>query len=418
MPTLNQYVPSSDKSGYYIRANVGVSYPITLQLTGLGTQILKEAEFSDGDVVPTKLVWSMFDIGLLYTQSTHNVPEDQSDIHSAFVAENISAKLTAETKGQLIQYLDTYEGESLEKVQKLKQNLEAYQPTEDRSDNRETHTSDERFGTAIPVNTDELISVLFTWSGVNSSRSFRQLKKRVEIKPTRIINSVQSFFQHPLLTPQADVTHYCSVEYTLETSEWGEIVVEDCRYLVHVSDDRDDVQLRVSFPEIDDISSPIPVVDGNIQSDDVEQVDKAEFMSEVLEPIEPVDSVSADSVKHGLDKLEDLADLNEEGEFILRDIQSGFRHQGTELPEELVKDLESAEAVDIEPMGRIPSSADDGVIHVKKVDRISNSGNPVVELPGNEHTILPKGEAGGYYFIELFAHGKRSRAFAKIVVSE
>jgi len=415
MPTLNQYVPSSDKSGYYIRANVGASHPITLQVTSLGTRILNEAAYSSGDTIPTKLVWAMFDVGLLYTQSTHSVPEDQGDIYSAFEAENISAKLTSETRVQLIEFLDTYEGQSQHKVQQLKQVLESYQPTKNNTDSRVSHNRNERFGTAIPLNKDELISVLFSWSGVNSSGGFRELKKRVEIKPSQILSSFQSFFDHPFLTPQANITNYCSVEYTLDTPEWGEIVVEDCRHLVHESDDGEDIQLRVSFPEINNVSSALSIINGNIRTEGIEEVNRAEFRSKILDPIEPVQPVNTNSAKHELDKLQNFADLNEEGEFILRDIRTGFHDQGIELPEDLEEDLENADNVEIRPMGSIPS-IEDGKIHIGKVDRISNSGNPVVDLPDNEHTILPRGKKNRYYFMELFVHKNQSRAFAKIIV--
>ena len=416
MPTLNKYVPSSSKSGYYIRANVGTNHPITLQTTGLGTRILQEAEFTDGDIVPTKLVWSLFDIGLLYTQSTHHIPEDQSDIRTAF-EQNISAKLTAKTKQQLMDFLDTYEGENQEKVKQLKADLEAYQPVQSDTAHRRTDDSNERFQTPYPTDKDELISLLYVWTNTNSPDGFRTLKQRVEKQLTPILYSVQSIYHHPHLQPSATVTQYCSVEYTLETDEWGTIIVEDFRHLVNNGNDDEDLHFRINFLGIS--GRPTwTVVAGEIHDSPGEQIDEDDVRVEILEDIEWVNSPNIESIESALQTIQEFIDLDKYTDLIRCGDQDGFGKDGINLPHELLEALEAAEHVDIDPMYSFPDPNEGGSIFIGKVDRISNNGNPIVELSGAGHTILQDGEEGQYYVIYNQQQGQKSRPLGKITVVE
>lgn len=125
MPTLKEYTEDSDQSGFYILANVGQSHPVTLQVTNLGKQILQKCGYESGDNVPTKIVWSMFDVGILYTSSTINEPpEVTEDTDEIFRQLNVANKLTSEERSRLINYLKEYSGPNEAQVKSLQNELQ------------------------------------------------------------------------------------------------------------------------------------------------------------------------------------------------------------------------------------------------------------------------------------------------------
>lgn len=131
MPTLNKYASSNEKTGYFIRANVGDSHPVTLQTTGTAEQIFKDNGYSDGSNIPTKLVWSMYDVDLLYTESSvsSDTPSYSFDSLSDAVT---GSELTEGTRQDLIRYFEEYSGVHQKRVNKV---LDDLTPVEiDRSD--------------------------------------------------------------------------------------------------------------------------------------------------------------------------------------------------------------------------------------------------------------------------------------------
>lgn len=125
MPELKTYTDDSPKSGYYILANVGGSHPITIQVTDLGGQILQKAGYSGGDNVPTKVVWSMFDVGILYTSGTINDPPEVDDNpDETFQQLGVANKLTAQEQDQLLNYLNEYTGPNQTEVNDLRETLQ------------------------------------------------------------------------------------------------------------------------------------------------------------------------------------------------------------------------------------------------------------------------------------------------------
>lgn len=125
MPKLKAYTSDSAKSGHYILANVGGSHPITIQVTDLGEQILRKAGYETGDNVPTKVVWSMFDIGILYTSGTINDPPEIVDgPDETFRQLGVANKLTAQEQDQLLRYLEEYTGPNQTEVNALRETLE------------------------------------------------------------------------------------------------------------------------------------------------------------------------------------------------------------------------------------------------------------------------------------------------------
>lgn len=125
MPKLKEYIEDSDQSGFYILANVGQSHPITLQVTDLGKQILQKCGYESGDNVPTKIVWSMFDVGILYTSSTINEPPEVTEnTDEIFRQLNVANKLTSEERSRLIDYLKEYSGPNEAQVKSLQNELQ------------------------------------------------------------------------------------------------------------------------------------------------------------------------------------------------------------------------------------------------------------------------------------------------------
>ena len=123
MPTLRKYVPSSSKRGYYIQANVGRGAPVTLQVSKLAQQIFMDNEYGDADTVPTKLVWAMYDVGLLSTGGSTQTNGKTADVYTAFTNTGVSSRLRDSTRRQLTSYLDDYHGRQQGQVNRLQEKL-------------------------------------------------------------------------------------------------------------------------------------------------------------------------------------------------------------------------------------------------------------------------------------------------------
>lgn len=126
MPALKKYTADSPQSGVYIVANVGGLHPITLQVTPLGRRILERLDYAPGDDVPTQFVWSMYDVGILYTENTLDQnPELPGDPAEVFEQLNVPGKLTREERAELIEWLTEYSGPNASEVDSLRATLEA-----------------------------------------------------------------------------------------------------------------------------------------------------------------------------------------------------------------------------------------------------------------------------------------------------
>jgi hypothetical protein len=116
-------VESSSKHGYYIQANVGRGAPVTLQVSKLAEQIFKDNDYGDADTVPTKLVWAMYDVGLLSTGGSTQTSGKTADVYSAFTSTGVSSRLRDSTRRQLTSYLDDYHGRQQRQVNRLQQKI-------------------------------------------------------------------------------------------------------------------------------------------------------------------------------------------------------------------------------------------------------------------------------------------------------
>jgi len=109
MPTLSKYAQSNQKTGYFVKANVGGSHPVTLQTTDVAERVFKDNGYSDGSTVPTKLIWSMYDTGLLYTNTTISA-STLSHSYDSLSKAITDSRLTEPTRNKLIEYFESYSG--------------------------------------------------------------------------------------------------------------------------------------------------------------------------------------------------------------------------------------------------------------------------------------------------------------------
>jgi hypothetical protein len=130
MPVLKTYVDDSEQTGVYILANVGGSHPVTLQVTDLGATILEKAGYNPPEVsVPTRVVWAMYDIGLLYTSNVINdIPSFEKGTDDVFQEMGLSNQLGSTERNQLTQLLGEYTGPNEESVQQLRERVEGSVP--------------------------------------------------------------------------------------------------------------------------------------------------------------------------------------------------------------------------------------------------------------------------------------------------
>lgn len=169
MPSLNRYSDTSNKSGVYILANVGGSHPITLQVTPLGQKILERVGYHHGDDLPTQFVWSMYDVGILYTSNTlTEEPEMQEDPDEVFKRLNIPTKLSKNERRELIRYLAEYTGPNEDEVKSLREHLqESNQPRSNSSEeSKAVEVDDQRPNNSKPtVGEGSFLSIEIVGSG-------------------------------------------------------------------------------------------------------------------------------------------------------------------------------------------------------------------------------------------------------------
>jgi hypothetical protein len=158
MPKLKEYVASSDKDGSYLVANVGGAHPVTLQLTQVGANLLG---YSVGDGVPTKLVWSLYDVGLAYTEnSTGNVAGADTENLNTLQAVTMSSSLTQKERERLIKILAKYSGPNERQVTELLDDLRQDQSSSKGTSEHSKNTEDDSGDSAIGAGVSSIDSVV------------------------------------------------------------------------------------------------------------------------------------------------------------------------------------------------------------------------------------------------------------------
>lgn len=146
MPTLRRYVPSSDKTGFYLQANVGAGAPVTLQVSSLAGRIFTDNGYDDEDTVPTKLVWAMYDVGLVSTSGSTRAKSKGANVYKAFTQNGVSARLSEQTRKELVQYLSDYRGPQKKRVRQLRAELVTGNSKTRRTSTSNVDTSDLSYG--------------------------------------------------------------------------------------------------------------------------------------------------------------------------------------------------------------------------------------------------------------------------------
>lgn len=119
MPKLHRYVSQSDKTGYYVKTVVHNNH-VTLQVTGEARKLLEELGFQKEDEVPSNLIWTLYNVGLLYTEyqgvEEKNEFPDLNNLRTA-ISLNTSQRET------LLKYVKN-KAENSAKFEKLRKALE------------------------------------------------------------------------------------------------------------------------------------------------------------------------------------------------------------------------------------------------------------------------------------------------------
>jgi CspA family cold shock protein len=340
MPTLNKYARSNEKTGYFVRASVGGNHPVTLQTTGTAQQIFKDNGYSDGSSIPTKLVWSMYDVDLLYTESSVSgaTPTHSFDTLSDAVT---GSALTEGTRKELIRYFRDYTGAHQKQVNSVLDELrrEVTAGAIATHDSSESVMNARRLLTKYSSQTEEGIEEYLQELGEHARASLLVFAQRAsqitDIESTS--ESVIAYQFAPVSLP-------------------GEATVLDH---THSTSDGKSGQYDYQIEYTRNRTSSIYVRNGEVQeiggaSKNVTSVEASRLAAE-LTPV----SIDENDVASTVD-APSVSDV---------DVPERAFWQG------------------------------DGDLLVCTVDRVSQSGNPVVELQDG-HILLDAGEEGTTYLVD------------------
>lgn len=118
MARLHRYVPSADKSGYYLRGRSPESNT-TFQTGRAATLLVDWLDIDLGDRIPDDLLWKMYDSGLVWTKSGGRTAPTDPDLVDFL--ENASGRkpLTDAQSRKLRQFIADYEGTDADAVNQL-----------------------------------------------------------------------------------------------------------------------------------------------------------------------------------------------------------------------------------------------------------------------------------------------------------
>lgn len=339
MPTLNRYARSNSKTGYYVRANVGGSHPVTLQTTPVAERILVDNDYGDGHTIPTKLVWSMYDVDLLYTGSSLSASTPSYSVHDSLSKVMDSSALSNSTRERLIEYLSSYSGSHQKAVGRLLEDLRAtvsvdavqkYEPS------RQTQ------------NASEFLSE-FSLDGADVESLLDEYGAELE-------QSLQSFSMRAPQLEGIEITGYPAIGYHFTSLTMpGDVVVYD-RSISDSQGSTGQYDYRIKYRE--GVTSSVYVLDGEVRkvngpTENISQAEAERLADELIPTKIPIAEV---------DVCVNSPPLSE---------------------------------VDLPRYAFIPKNTD---LLVGVVDRISNSDNPVVET-GDQHLLLDGGDEEKLYLI-------------------
>lgn len=227
MPSFKRYATSNDKDGFYIHANVGGDTPITLQVTALAERIFDIAGYERGATVPTELVWSMYDLDLLYTigGTDPGAGIDYPDPTTVLEKLGVASKLTEQERADLLFYLDSYSGPDEDRIKELRDQL-ASDTSEEVTE--QVTASEPHLSRDLPQTADEIKSILVEWTAAEMED---RVKKALLLEKEFVTWSVRTFLGHQNFaeTPLRDISHK---EITYELSHGvrcSEVTITDAR---------------------------------------------------------------------------------------------------------------------------------------------------------------------------------------------
>jgi hypothetical protein len=119
MPTLQEYADSNTKDGTFIRASLGDEGVITLQTSPVADRLFGLLEYHPPTTLPSKLVWEMKEVGLLYTRNSIDTEGGGSGDVLSLLDDVDDSSLTPDERTEIIAELETYSGPEKETVSEL-----------------------------------------------------------------------------------------------------------------------------------------------------------------------------------------------------------------------------------------------------------------------------------------------------------
>lgn len=371
MPKLRRYKRSSEKSGYYIQANVGAPHPITLQVTSIAERIFQKTGYEPGENIPTKLVWAMYDLNLLYTNTSLD-PSAAEDVSTEDILRELDLgnRLSTAEKEEVISYIEQYEGPQKDTLYQLKEELENSSSTVDTETTLTASTRTSNVG--VPDSKAEAVAYLFQVTG--DITRFRRAKNRVDQE--HLLRSLQTFLPHPPVEESnTQLTRNWTVKY----------------HLSHP--DREAVFWLTDHPGVGPSPSDHPI-DYELTINPPKSKEKGEAAIQDREVVEGTADLPSE---YSHEELE--ADLM----WILPE-------DPVERNEDLTR-ITEYEGYDLCPI-RAVKKFNEKDVAIVEVDRISNSGNPVAET-SSPPQLLNGGDPGEKYLVEKT--GNRWKLISEVI---
>lgn len=355
MPTLNKYADASERTGYFIRANVGAKNPITLQVSDLAERLLIMLGYRSQHSIPSKLVWSMYDVGLLFTLNSMTSIDGIGDTESAehlLDQLDLDSSLSADKEHEIVTELNEYEGPDAESVEEL---LEHFQGDRETSDPEISQIEGD-------------LGLVRKWA--QNPGQLNEVAEEINEFEAIAEASIQTFGRHPYLkAPPIWILDTGTIKYQLEHENYNQsIYIVDYRF-----HSRSDYKVIIEYSEDE---REFGEVSGNgVLRDYTNEAGKKGTrirMSGMLDWVIP-----AKSIRVTLD------------------------HSKTPTPE-WAKEYADRPL----EMIREPKNVDESNLVVGTIDRISNSGNPVVIVDDGNHYLTDQGSPGETYLIERMSDNR------------
>lgn len=425
MPRLKKYVESSDQTGYYVLANAG--RPVTLQTTELADKIFSLLGYKTNEPLPSELVWTMFDFDILYTSKSLDPDStDRPKTDATKILEEIEAHLNEEDLSVLRSYLEDYTGPDKIEVREFLDGLD--------DAGVESAKINEHFDISSPPQSIAEVKEWLISQGIEGTELVA-IEESYN-KQKYVLRSVQTFFTHSYRVENSiRISDHGCLEYELSRDRTGETI--------HIRDDRlrtdVDRDYRVQITYSTGGREVCDVKDGFMRN--YENIDTrvgARFrMNSMLDWILPENEVEFEPISFPIwvksDHFEEIISPNFEGKSLsdrpIQELESMLTDWEQQLQSSTGLNLNPGSNPNphvannylspsypllylIHKVADRPHTIDEAAVRIENlignvdfdnvmlvtVDRISNSGNPVVSSPEGEY-ILDKGEEGESYLV-------------------